>query len=1368
MSVEHDNTGIRRGLSPARRAVLASAVMLAAAWAAQAMPRLAAGQNALIRIGLPAFFAAALALRAKRGPSRPLPRLLVPLAAGLGLPAAALGAAFGAHQMEWTGVLLMLFACLAWALPPACAPDAARALFLLYWAHPLPGRVFGAMELGLQSASVRGAEWLLQSFNVRVWADGLILRTGRAAFEVPAWCSGMRAAAAMFLMGLGLGMLKRLGPLPAALLTALAPAQALALNVLRIAAAIALAPLFRGASGTGFLHATTGMIVLLGAALLYAEAAQWKRRRGAPRREPDLDLFRRLSEHPPLWRLAIRFRRAILALLLLALLAAAPAFRGRPARRAALLRDVALNLQSAGRLEAAGRLAGIVLDMRPRDHDWHMTVVRIALDRGLHDRVLAELDRVPDGEADRPTEKNVLRAYALMALNRLDEAGGVIALLPRRMRDEDPRVAMVLARLALAADDPDEVGCRARRAADYAPNVGRIRALYPYLRRHRQWSAIAASDRRLPYDAPDEAFAAAEAHMNLNDAPAVARLTLDALARWPDDPRLLEPLFFMAMKRTDSAWEDRFAAHLARSAPRVGDPDRLAGMIGKCFQLGRPDLAWLLYRRIAAVDPAHPYLALLPARHGAEWFTFRKRRLGMSAPLAGERIDTRPFFLIAGQLDAWRPLAASVPRGDELGVADPGPARERLLDVALTEFAARDRAGRLSTGMRYAYAGALEMKGDIASAEAQLNAIAAADAGERARVRTALSEVYERQGDWENVYEIMRTYPNTGDPELMALVRLARACTILRLPLAARRAAELCVRRYPDSSQAVAALAGVLLSFGAPAEALPALSRPLPRRQREMDVLEAEALFDSGRLAEAENFRRAAGLPRIPVPADAVQAPDLPPAELSAAWHRALAFADGEAAAHAARARAVLETARSAFLRLLLRQWLRAYEAECAGDTAATGAWTACGRDAAEKATALSQLALLLCRQRRFDEARRAIEEAVGIMPDAPSLWRMLVSLSGADPAVVDAARRACPRDPELWLADIVLLARNPGALDAGEVREAIGAEIRSAAAQRAFPAETFTRAGDYLLRGGMTGLAREAAACAVADARGLLPAYVLGIRCALALRDTRRALECTRLAINASLRPSPALYAELVALKSSDGRAVTDAEMVEALKALRREAPDDPLWAQMLGYARFRRGGPEVIDALRHMNAAIRAGATNRLPYVVAAEAARLRGSPKEAVDLLEAGLRRHPDDLGMLNNLAYTLAGTDAGAAEARRFTAQLLERGADDQAILDTVAVVCLRGGRPAEARAILARLLAEAPPASRRWFVTRLRQAELAFREERFAAALDALRDALENGKDIPDEDILAANELYARAETARIRRTSPSGAPAAAD
>jgi len=54
------------------------------------------------------------------------------------------GLIFGVHQFEWLGVVLVLYACLRWALPARFSLDILLALFLVYWIHPYRGRFSGS------------------------------------------------------------------------------------------------------------------------------------------------------------------------------------------------------------------------------------------------------------------------------------------------------------------------------------------------------------------------------------------------------------------------------------------------------------------------------------------------------------------------------------------------------------------------------------------------------------------------------------------------------------------------------------------------------------------------------------------------------------------------------------------------------------------------------------------------------------------------------------------------------------------------------------------------------------------------------------------------------------------------------------------------------------------------------------------------------------------------------------------------------------------------------------------------------------------------------------------------------------------------
>ena len=120
------------------------------------------------------------------------------------------GLIFDIHQLEWLGLLGLVFFALSLWLPDNYRRDLCLAFLLLYFMHPIPGQLYGGIQRAMQAWSVSGAENLLHAFNVRVWQEGMVIHTGYSIFEVPAACSGMKTAMTVFLSCLGVGVLYRL------------------------------------------------------------------------------------------------------------------------------------------------------------------------------------------------------------------------------------------------------------------------------------------------------------------------------------------------------------------------------------------------------------------------------------------------------------------------------------------------------------------------------------------------------------------------------------------------------------------------------------------------------------------------------------------------------------------------------------------------------------------------------------------------------------------------------------------------------------------------------------------------------------------------------------------------------------------------------------------------------------------------------------------------------------------------------------------------------------------------------------------------------------------------------------------------------
>ncbi|MDP6631438.1 MAG: archaeosortase/exosortase family protein [Kiritimatiellia bacterium] len=1353
-----------------RSLVATAAGLLLGLWVFTHIGQLLAAPDTLIRFLLTGVFALLVILRPKpEEPASPLPTWLILVGGLCGVTLHIVGIVFGIHQGEWLGLLIVVAVCLGRALPGHYARDAAKALFLVYWAHPLPSQVLGAFQITMQQISVTGSEWLLHIFNVRVWADGLVLKTGLHIFEVPAWCSGMRTATTVFILALGLGLIKRLALHQKILAVAAALLQAVALNTLRITAMVFIVPRLPNMDSLEFLHDTAGVIVIAAVFLVYLEIefmrhAKRKADHLASELTPELGTI--LREPPPFWRRLVDHPGRILAGMMVLFVALVAGFKLRPYHRAEMHRGVTEAMRDAGQLADAERLGWKVAAMNPDDDAWASTMLRLLVMRGKYQEALNRLERFPPTDGERNIEHLVLKAYSLMGLDRSADARVIIDEMPEDVRENDPRVAMILAEMAFHANNPDEVARRVITAAQWEPNIGRIRALYPYLRLVRKWDVISDTDPRTAYRDPVQALSAAEAFMNLNRVFDVATLANRATADWPRDPRLLVPLFYLTGKRPDEGWEQRYAEHLHRCLPTTEDTDALYSLVADSFQIRRPDLAWAIYKRIQTIAPDYPGLAMIAVRYGHRWFSFRRRALGLPSGGAWDAVTLKPYFHVGRLTPIWAPVCDAIPLGPELSVSDTVPTRKTILKRALNQFKALDASDLLSLGMRYEYAFALEIDKDLDGARAVLARIAQTHPAEAETARIELSAIYERNGDWQNVYEALRTYPDDANPpRLTAMTRLTTAQLNLKLGLGALHTARETVRHFPQSGQASGLLSLALGKYDSPEASLAALSRDVLFRAPDLEMFEADALLRTQRFTEYRRLKKDALLGVPPVPPDAVQGYALPSAVLALNWHLLFIPSEQAFANYAAQARQNLPKTTSPFLLDLYTLWLAAYESDQPGPLLRLERWQACGRDDSERAAALSQLCLLLCRSQNYKAARAAAEAATVAQPQTALHWRFLVGLSGGAPDVIARARAHCPADSELWLAWLFSLARegldNP---DDPPERPQLITAIQTAISADAFPPATLTRAAELLLRTGYRGGAILAARKATDDARSLLPAYIIGLRCAILAGDLTWAEFCTTRALRSALQPPPDLYKKLVELKMDDGELDLDDDMVEALKNLRRSDPDNSLWPRMLAFVRFKRGGWEVLDSLNQATAALEAGATDRMTYIIGAEAARLLRNPGRAADLLRQGLQRYPGNAAMLNNLAYTLAEAPGRAATALEIIPELLERTTDSPWLIDTIALVYLRNDRLKEAEQALGWLSAEPPAGSPEAFRTQLRRAEIAFRRDELQETINILRAILKGSKGISDEDILNANRLLSKAdETLRQLGQRPSSA-----
>ncbi|MBN1669424.1 MAG: archaeosortase/exosortase family protein [Kiritimatiellae bacterium] len=1350
-----------------RGAVLAGVGVLAALWLGLNFGRVTGSQHGTIRLVLGLGFALALLLRPKRGAPRAAAgedgdsrsAAAARLAVG-GTLLKITGLVFGVNQLQWLGLIILLFACLRWALPPRYRRDLWLALLLLYWMHPLPGQVFGPLQLGMQRLSVAGAEYLLHLANVRVWADGLVLRTGTYAFDIPAACSGMEAATTVFLFSLGLGLLRRLRWFELPAVVALGLVQALALNVLRVSLMVVL-----GARRTGdpvwirtFTHDTVGVLLVSAVLLIVAEIhlwENWKRDRRARREgkssardEGEVAPQKGTDLLPPAWAVIFQWKWLVLIWLGFAVALAAIAYKGRPYHRAEMLREVGENLGWRKEFEDAKRVVEAARELAPYDGvDYNR--IQLFLQEGSFEGVLEELAKVPQPRKASLPYACILEAYANLGLGRRAEAWRAIEQIPARLR-KNPRLAIIMAEIARHARAPDKVAEHVVDAAGWPHNAERIRALFPYLAAEKRWEAIIASDMTAPYEKPVYALLAAQAHMQKGNVAGAADAVRMGIAKWPDDPRFLVPLHYLAVKRFDDNWEEQFTRQFLASLDKQ-TAEQLYALFETCIRLRRPDLVWLLYRRIQSMDPDFPGLPLAAAKFGHLWFSFRRQYLGLESEFVAKTIDITPFCRQTRHLRPWSSFWSRVPLVDRLSEGDRNERRLELLREAVAVSERRLREGRLSTEMHKEYIQALAMLNRDDDAHAELTRLQQRRPELADELRLLDADLYDRDGDYQRVYEILRDACETERASVKPSLMLGNALYKLRLLLCALERAEQTVRRFPESSQAVALLASVLNEMGEPEEALFRIASMSAEKTRDIQLFETELYYATERIVQAERACDALVVPKRPRTEDPVQRYRLRPAERALEWDKRLVPAAREFEANERVVMRNLDVVRSPYLRALNQHWLAAYRARCTGKTAEPAAWESIGRDPLEKSFALYQLALLYGWQNRAADARAAAERSVALWPQVERAWRLLIALSGGEAGLIARARRACPDDGEIWLAWLV---RRVQAEGAGRwVEEA----VRDAALARRFSPAVMTRAGEFLLRQRRPEAAAVAARDAAARADGLLPALVLEAQCALASAQPAWAKTAIERALAHAIEPPRAFYEHLVRIRGA--RDASDPVVLVALRELRRREPENARWAEMLGVLRFQRGGADMVDALYELSAAIDLGREDAWVFVLAAEAARRVGNLEKAIGLLEKARARHPQDGRVLNNLVYTLATEPGREAEAEALLAPLRKMRPNDPEVMDTAVAVYLRGGRLDEAERVARELVGQVGEKTARGCKAALRLAEILFQRGRLHDARQAL-DALVRSPHCSAEVNLEAGRLLARIELKLLQEAEP--------
>ena len=1252
-------------MNSSRKIVLFAAAILFLVWGFLNFGRLTADQEGLIRLVLGALLALAILFRWKPvGEGSDRRPWLAPAAGVVGVLLVVIGVVLGVHQAEWLGVILLLYACLRWALPKHSAGDVALALLLLYWVHPLPGQVFSKFQFVMQSLSVKGAEWLLHCLNVRVWADDFILHTGLRMFGVPEACSGMRTAVTVFLCTLGVCVLFRHRWPSTVFMIVAGLIQVLMLNILRITLVVYFAPRMPEEWGETALHDTAGLFLLVSIVLTQFEASWWKlkdakrRQIAVGRRVGDVEHAERAFKVPRFWH----FSRKVLPMVALVLLAgavlAAGLYKSRPSHRRTMRREVIDRLMDHDRATAF-RAVEHFLAQDPTDRELLSKKAEIQISRQDYEAALKTIESLPGELANL---EKVAKSWALMALKRPEEAVAVIETLPNSVK-RIPSVAIIRAQYGALMGQLDEVVENIVIAVESHRTLDRVRSLFPYLALHEQWDVIARCDRDKSYQDVTHALIALQAQLKTGNHERAGVICRKGIERWPDETRFLPGLFALALNRPGGEWEDLLADNLKRNL-RSLDADLLASFMNYSFRLARPDLAWTAYYRLREIDERDPDLLLLPARFGDVWFRFQRHRVGAGGSDAGDVLDLSPLY--RQTRDIW-PLARAwrrVPLTDDITAEDLDHVRKLAVETCVAELTKRADEGLLTQRMYQTFVDALAATGELEDAHRRLDEAATAFPEIKAWTLLRHAGLYNAAKLWPRSYEALREWRDASPaPSLQADLMLVNALVNMNLGVCALDIAQRAVERYPGVPRAAIVLASVWNFYGHSEQAYAMVSR---HSWAESFPSLVQLLYETGRYREAEKKSRALQIPIFRAKDKPPEVFSVPPAErvLARQWPEPLTLEEmNQEAALAEKT----DVDGSPFVRALAERTTAWYRAGGGGAASDSATWAAIGRDDLEKAAALHRLAALLARQHRYEEALEAADAALSFLPRSAMLHRIIIALTEGAQERVEAARKACPEDPDVWLAGLVSDVRAQGS-------DWSDKEVRQAVTSGVLPVGTSVRAGDFLLREGPLEAASRLARYALERARGFLPAYALGLRCAVRLGDREWALKCAHDGIEQAGDPTT-FYRCIALVKDAEEG---DGEMVRALEYLQEHLPEEPAWGEELGSIYFDKG--ERKRALSILASSIESGAEKARAesFLLASEAARVEGDPGMARRFLEKGYTIYPDRLSILNNLIYNLAQQPATVGRAKALLPKLLEMESESAAVLDTAAVVCLKTG------------------------------------------------------------------------------------------
>jgi len=870
-------------------------------------------------------------------------------------------------------------------------------------------------------------------------------------------------------------------------------------------------------------------------------------------------------------------------------------------------------------------------------------------------QAIEELDKFAPGTTNG--KDAMLRLWALSATGRLREAEAVIRGMPESVRRLPP-VAMTLAEMAAKRNDLDETVRNVRIASVESRMTSRTRALFPYLASHGQWVVIMATDSPTPHTDPETLRIAIVSALSLGDQERAASLLESHRRLWTSRPSFLGPLYLLAARHPHGYWTKEFATLFADCLPRLS-AEELGGLFDIFFALKRADLAWLAYGRLKELDNTHPALTLVPARFADQWFIAGPRGMGPGGTVLPTLDQPVPAWIdvsptLCGKVGNVVPLAREMLDRDRLARR-----REDWLQQSIMELERREKEGRLTPELANMYIETMESRGRISEVNRMLDTMNTLWPERRHEVLLRRAQVFEGQGDWDKLYEVVRQLREAGVPHTEKMDQmLVNALMHLDCGLYALEVARGLVERFPNSDASCLLLAYVWEAYGCHEDALGVMEGGTVHKP---DVFLAQVLSETGRAQEASRIRESLRLPAIA----AVRGIAIRSAE------SALEAPSGKNAPQVGNARAGGKTMTGGPL-VQTRDRLTA-EWSAADGANMCDRWAGSGRDPFEKAMLLHRLACLCAQSGNQVAARQVLEQACGYFPESIMLWRLSVSVSGGKAGTVEKARQHCPDDGEIWLAWLVVRIRG------GMNDEQLGKEVDRVIAEGHYPSGYLVRAGDYLLRMGHVHAATALARCVLPSCKGLPAAYLLGMHCALATGDRNWAKRCAAKGLDQV--PDEPAFLKITARLSMDG-GVMDSLLVSQLSYLAVHCPSEREWRERLGKAYFDTG--DWAASRQMLMPLVEANASNETAgiFILTAEACRRSGDLNWAIRILRNARERYPSNVNVFNNLVCTLASGEETMPEARALLPELL-RSSQSASVFDTVAMVYRKEGDNAKA-------------------------------------------------------------------------------------